>query len=142
MAMETGIPIALNSPNYAGPRVVVWNDDLIFYSRIDGRARAAGCKAVQARNADQAIHLATDSNTLIVLVDIQLAGAEISSLTAALGTLPSRPRIVGYGSHVEAQALRAAREAGCDLVLPRSRFVEDLVSCWDAWITKPGTSPE
>ena len=97
---------------------------------------------MQARNADQAIHLATDSNTLIVLVDIQLAGAEISSLTAALGTLPGRPRIVGYGSHVEAQALRAAREAGCDLVLPRSKFVEDLVSCWDAWITKPGTSLE
>ena len=142
MAMEPEIPLGLNSPNSVSPRVVVWNDDLIFYSRIDGRARAAGCKAVQARTADRVIHLAADPNTLLVLVDIQLASTEISSLTAALEALPARPRLIGFGSHVEAQALRAAREAGCDLVLPRSKFVEDLVSCWDVWITKPGKKSE
>ena len=33
------------------------------------------------------------------------------------------PRVMGYGSHVEKELLQAARDAGCDPVLPRSQFV-------------------
>jgi len=36
------------------------------------------------------------------------------------------PRVVAYGSHVDAAGLKAARDAGCDVVLPRSAFVEQL----------------
>jgi len=121
------------------PRVVVFNDDLIFFSRIEGRASHAGSKALQARGVDRAITLATDASTRLVLVDIHLAGADLPRLVSALHSIPNRPRVVGFGSHVEAQALRAAREAGCDQVLPRSKFVEDLVHCWDQWICPPGS---
>ncbi len=119
------------------PRVVVFNDDLIFFSRIEGRAAHAGCKALQARSADRAVVLSTDAATRLVLVDIHLAGTALPELVAAVRATPNRPRVVGFGSHVEAQALRDARQAGCDLVLPRSKFVEDLVSCWDEWIAPP-----
>jgi hypothetical protein len=44
------------------------------------------------------------------------------------------PRVIAYGSHVEAATLHAAREAGCDLVLPRSRFVEELPVSLGAWL--------
>jgi hypothetical protein len=47
------------------------------------------------------------------------------------------PRVVGYGSHVEAELLRAAREAGCDPVLPRSKFVKDLDRDLTGWLTPP-----
>lgn len=114
-------------------RVVVLNDDLIFFSRIEGRARAAGFRALQAREADRAITLSADPSTRLVLVDIHLVPEDLPRLVAAVRASPNRPRVVGFGSHVEAQALRAAREAGCDLVLPRSKFVEDLVTCWDDW---------
>ena len=36
------------------------------------------------------------------------------------------PTIIGYGSHVDTATLKAARDAGCDVVLPRSKFVEEL----------------
>jgi hypothetical protein len=47
----------------------------------------------------------------------------------------SRPRLVAYGSHVDAGTLRVAREAGCDLVLPRSQFVEELPGQLANWMT-------
>ena len=44
------------------------------------------------------------------------------------------PRMVAYGSHVDAAVLRAAREAGCDPVLPRSKFVEELPRALPEWM--------
>ena len=44
------------------------------------------------------------------------------------------PRLVAYGSHVDAEALRAARAAGCDPVLPRSKFVDDLPAALPGWL--------
>ncbi len=38
---------------------------------------------------------------------------------------PGTP-FVAFGSHVDAEALAAARAAGCDPVLPRSRFSAEL----------------
>ena len=42
-------------------------------------------------------------------------------------------RVVGYGSHVDAARLKAARKAGCDEVLPRSAFFEGLETRLRVW---------
>jgi hypothetical protein len=56
-------------------------------------------------------------------------------LADALASLSTarRPRVVAYGSHVDAAGLRAARAAGCDIVLPRSQFVEELPGKLKEW---------
>jgi len=60
----------------------------------------------------------------MLVLDLNHAGLDIEKL---LDTLPTpRPFVVGYGSHVDAATLKAARAAGCDVVLPRSQFVEQL----------------
>ena len=41
----------------------------------------------------------------------------------------------GQLTHVDAAGLRAAREAGCDPVLPRSQFVEALPLRLAEWVT-------
>ena len=41
-------------------------------------------------------------------------------LVTRLKAHAASPRIVAYGSHVDAATLKRAREAGCDRVLPRS----------------------
>ena len=43
-----------------------------------------------------------------------------------LRTEGSTARILAYGSHVDADALREARAAGCDRVLARSAFFADV----------------
>jgi hypothetical protein len=52
------------------------------------------------------------------------------------------PRVVAYGSHVDTATLRAAREAGCDPVLPRSKFVEELPSALPHWFTPRSASSQ
>jgi hypothetical protein len=56
------------------------------------------------------------------------------------------PRVVAYGSHVDTATLKAARASGCDPVLPRSKFVEDLPRELPRWfgeeVAQPGEHPQ
>jgi CheY-like chemotaxis protein len=53
---------------------------------------------------------------------------DVPALIARLKSDPETATIpvIAFGSHVNAEALRAAREAGADRVLARSAFVRDL----------------
>ena len=55
-------------------------------------------------------------------------------MVPALKALDPAPMVIGYGSHVAAAALQAAREAGCDLVVPNSKFVELLPTDLAEWM--------
>jgi CheY-like chemotaxis protein len=111
------------------------SDDLIFISRITGTARALGLTVQSARSAAALVELARRSPPLGVLIDLHNPGLDLPALLRDLtGVCPSMPRVIAYGSHVEAATLHAAREAGCDLVLPRSKFVEELPGSLAAWV--------
>ncbi len=56
----------------------------------------------------------------VVVVDLSRAG--VLDALAGLGAA----RTIGFGSHVDRELLEAARAAGCDEVLPRSRFFAHL----------------
>jgi CheY-like chemotaxis protein len=107
-------------------------DDLIFTSRITGTARDLGHEIRPVRNAAQLVNLIAQQTPQCLLVDLHNPGLSISDL---MQRLPApRPFVVGYGSHVDTATLKAAREAGCDLVLPRSKFVEDLCQALPQWL--------
>lgn len=57
----------------------------------------------------------------LVLVDLSRPG-----VLDVVGSLAART--VGFGSHVDDELLAAARAAGCDEVLPRSRFFRTLAT--------------
>src|SRR5262249_32479189 len=102
------------------------SDDLIFTSRITGVARDLGHAIRVAKTADQFLTLVQQDPPACAIVDLHNPGLNIAALVAALKALSPPAFIVGYGSHVDAATLKAARVAGCDLVMPRSQFVEDL----------------
>ncbi len=87
-----------------------------------------------ARNSAALIELAQQHSVRCILVDLSNPGLDIAALVRAL-----RPNVgpvhylVAYGSHVDAATLKAARDAGCDLVLPRSKFVEELPNKMREW---------
>lgn len=56
----------------------------------------------------------------LVIVDLSRPG--VLEALAELGDV----RTIGFGSHVDRELLAAATAAGCDEVLPRSRFFADL----------------
>src|SRR3989442_840134 len=109
------------------------SDDLIFASRIAGEARAQGVALKTARSIDALEELARIQPPRCVIVDLAVAGPVITDLVRRL-RMGSHPRFVAYGSHVDTATLRAAREAGCDIVLPRSKFVEGLPQALTGWM--------
>jgi CheY-like chemotaxis protein len=120
---------------------LVLSDDLVFVSRISATARAAGLAVRQARTSEELIALAVKEPPKGVILDLQNPGLDLSSFLAELrATCPVMPRITAYGSHVEAELLRSAREAGCDLVLPRSKFVKELDGQIAGWLSQPDGS--
>ena len=120
------------------PEGIIISDDLIFNSRVTATARAHGFTVANARTADAAVHVAETTPPACVIVDLQHSGLDVPGLMADLmAACPLRPRIIGYGSHVDHQSLRDARSAGVDLVLTRSQFVDRLEVELQNWLTKP-----
>ena len=120
---------------------VVLCDDLIFFSKVSAVARALGLPVRQARTAAVVLELARRHPPGGVIIDLHNDALDLPALLAGLRELcPAVPRTVAFGSHVEAEVLRAARRAGCDRVLPRSAFVEELPTDLGAWLT-PETRP-
>ena len=112
------------------------SDDLIFSSRIIGTARSLGLLLKSARSAEALLGVARLQTPRCVIVDLANPGLQLTDLLQKLGELcQPPPRVVAYGSHVDTETLRAAREAGCNPVWPRSKFVEELPSALPLWFT-------
>jgi CheY-like chemotaxis protein len=110
-------------------------DDLIFFSRVSGAARAAGLTVRMVRTAADLVSAARAAPPAGVILDVHNPGLDLPDLLAALkDACPVMPQVIAYGSHVEAAVLRAARQAGCGRVLPRSQFVEELDAKIGEWL--------
>src|SRR5262249_10201508 len=110
------------------------SDDLIFTSRITGTARDLGLTVTPVRSADRLLESARPPPPACVIVDLANPGLAVADLMAGLRSLSTLPRVVAYGSHVDVETLKAARAAGCDPVLPRSKFVEELPAALPTWL--------
>ena len=110
-------------------------DDLIFTSRVTATARAHRLTVRSAGSVTAGLQTARANRLTCVILDLNLPGLDLSDLLAGLkAACPTPPRLVGYGSHVDAPALKAARTAGVDLVLTRSQFVDRLDAELPNWI--------
>ena len=100
---------------------------MLFTSRITGTARDLGLSMKVARSPEQLKTLAGAQNPRCIIVDLGNPGLSIADLTQHVrkSCFPM-PRIVAYGSHVDKARLDAARAAGCDEVMARSKFSADL----------------
>jgi CheY-like chemotaxis protein len=116
------------------PAAILLTDDLIFTSRVTGTGRDLGLAITAARTPAALLDLAARQPPACVILDLAHPGLDLLVLIASLGGLPHRARIVAYGSHVDTASLKAARDAGCDVVLPRSKFVEELPTALPRWL--------
>ena len=127
----------MSSRTETPPPGLLLSDDLIFTSRITGTARALGLEVRQVRALDRLIETAQQTGARCVILDLAFPGLDLAVLMQRLGELKPRPRFVAYGSHVDAASLQAARAAGCQPTLPRSKFVEDLARDLPQWLAGP-----
>src|SRR5439155_21206511 len=106
----------------------------IFTSRVTGTARDLGLAVAAVRTPAAVLDLAGRQPPTCVIIDLAHPGLDVPVLIAGLAALPHRPRVAAYGSHVDAASLKAARDAGCDVVLPRSKFADELPTALPRWL--------
>ena len=104
--------------------------DLLFASKVRGAASAAGVEATTVTKGEALLAEVRARSPRLVLIDLESRGVDAPALVAALKADPGTADIpvVAFGSHVNGEALKAAREAGADRVLARSAFVRELPS--------------
>ncbi len=106
---------------------VLLSRDLLFTVKITGTARELGCKVQVAGNVELASALIAEHRPRAVFVDLAagpLASPEaLARLQAEAG---AETPFIAFGSHVDADALAAAKAAGCCEVMPRSKFTVQL----------------
>ena len=109
------------------PTGLLLSRDLIFTSKITGTARELGHRVLVAGNTALAVSMIEQWRPKVVFVD--LAAGDLVSTAALLAyqktAAPGTP-FLAFGSHVDTAALDAARGAGCDPVMPRSKFSAEL----------------
>jgi ActR/RegA family two-component response regulator len=115
-------------------------DDLIFSSRITGTAKALGLSLRTMKIVSDLLHFARQTPPRCVIIDLNSPGLIIDDLVGELGMLTRMPLIVGYGSHVDTATLKKARDAGFDIVWPRSKFVEELPTALPVWFKDEETT--
>ena len=101
-------------------------DDLFFRSRIEATAAAAGVRLLVARTLEELREAIEAEGGEGVLVDLGMGTDEAVAAIRALKRMSEPPIVVAWGSHVDAEALEAARAAGADRVLARSAFTRRL----------------
>lgn len=103
--------------------------DLMFTVKIQEAAKRAGFEPVFVRSQQDAIAHAKQKPAVIIL-DLNDAAVRPLDLIAELKGDPETRSIplVGFVSHVQTELRQAAQEQGCDVVLARSAFSQNLPS--------------
>ena len=115
------------APEGPGPAGLLLSRDLIFTSKVTGTARALGRQVLTAGNAALALAMIGQWKPRAVFVDLA-AGDLVKPEAIVAYRLAAGPEtaFVAFGSHVDTAGLAAAADAGCDPVLPRSKFSAEL----------------
>ena len=106
---------------------ILLSRDLIFTSKVTGTARALGHRVLVAGDVSLASAMIAQWSPRVVFVDLAAGDlAQPAALLALRKQAGEATPFVAFGSHVDVDSLAAARAAGCDPVLPRSRFSAEL----------------
>ena len=105
-------------------------DDLLFSVKISTTAKAVGADVYFERTAGMAVTRVKEKQPSLVIFDLNSARLDPLRVIAQLKSDPATRRIktLGFVSHVDADAIAAARHAGIDEVLARSAFAERLAA--------------
>ena len=108
-------------------KVLAVLEDLFFTVKINEAAKRAGLPITFVKSEHDALEQAKLHPALII-VDINFQGVDPLSLIRKLKSDEETKRInlIGYLSHVQGELKMQAQEAGCDMVMPRSAFSQNL----------------
>ena len=122
------LPVSV--PHASPTRIVCFIDDLFFIAKIQETARKLGVKVAFVKaDKDIVTQLSGDEETrpALIVFDLNNLNAKPLTLIPKLkAKLKKGTSIVGFLSHLQGDLKMKATEAGCDAVMPRSAFSQNL----------------
>jgi hypothetical protein len=121
------IPIPEDAPT----KILFFIEDLFFIAKIQETARKLGVKIAFIKNDKEAIAAITgaeeEDRPGLIVFDLNNANAKPLTLIPKLKTkLKKSTSIIGFLSHLQGDLKAKAVEAGCDTVMPRAAFSQNL----------------
>ena len=121
------VPIAEDAPT----RIYFFIDDLFFTAKINETARKIGVKVAFVKNDKETIAellaLEEERRPGLIVFDLNNANAKPLTLVPKLKAKFKRSTsVVGFLSHLQGDLKAKATEAGCDTMMPRAAFSQNL----------------
>lgn len=110
----------------AGVLAVV--DDLFFVAKLQETARQVGALVTTVRAADFRLENVREQRPALAIFDLNATSGNAVELVRQLkaDSELSQIPVLAFLSHVQVDLQRAAQQAGCEQVLPRSKFTASL----------------
>jgi len=111
----------------ANKRILAVVTDLFFTVKISDAAKRAGMQVEFVKDEATVLEMARAKPSVIIL-DLNAADVQPIELISKLKSDPELNRIslIGHVSHVQGELKQSAHEAGCDIVMARSAFSQNL----------------
>ena len=113
--------------NNSTKKVLAVLSDLMFTVKIQEAAKRAGLEVVFVKLRENALAQAK-LDPSVIIIDLNGTSVDALELISALKADPetSQIELIGYVSHVQVDLKQAAQERGCDTVVARSAFSQNL----------------
>jgi CheY-like chemotaxis protein len=110
-------------------KVVAVLNDLMFTVKIQEAAKRVGLEVVFVKSRENALAQAK-LNPAVVIIDLNGTSVDALELISTLKTdaETSFLYLIGYVSHVQLDLKKAAQDKGCDSVIARSAFSQNLLA--------------
>jgi hypothetical protein len=129
--IDHSMPRPVPIPEGAQTHIYFFIEELFFIAKIQETARKLGVKVAFIKNEKDALSELTsgeeENKPALIVFDLNNANAKPLTLIPKLKTkLKRSASIVGFLSHLQGDLKAKAVEAGCDVVMPRSAFSQNL----------------
>jgi hypothetical protein len=114
--------------------------DLIFTTKMRGTADELGYRLLVVSNVSLARAMIEKWRPRVVFVDLTAQDLAAPAALIAYRKLAGPATwFVAFGPHVERETLAAAEAAGCQAVMPRSKFAAELPALMRQYFSQPAT---
>jgi hypothetical protein len=128
--IDRSMPRPVPIPEGAQTHIYFFIEELFFQAKIQETAKKLGVKVAFIKNEKDALAEMTDgeeNKPALIVFDLNNANAKPLTLIPKLKTkLKRSASIVGFLSHLQGDLKAKAVEAGCDVVMPRAAFSQNL----------------
>jgi PleD family two-component response regulator len=108
-------------------RVLAVVNDLFFSAKLSETAKRSGLALEFVKEGKEVMDKAGEKPSLIIF-DLNFEAVQPLDLIAQLKAKPETRSIslIGYLSHIQAELKQQAQAAGCDMVMARSAFSQNM----------------